>query len=71
MQDLFTLCHTILRRNEVNSIVTDNQKVAVGHVFSTIQQAILKERVTSDLFFSHHHLKKNFKRFICHRDQTD
>lgn len=64
MQDLFARYRNILRRNGLNWII--HQKVAVGHVLSAMQPSVLKDRLTSDLSFSHHHLKKDFKGFLAH-----
>lgn len=66
MQDLSAQYHTILRINGLKWILTDNRKATAGHVLITIQPPILQERLTSDLSFSHLHLKKDFKRFLSH-----
>lgn len=54
MQDLFAKYHTILSRNELKWIITENQKVAVNQVLSAVGTVSLKERLESDLSFSHH-----------------
>lgn len=66
MQDLFTNYHTILVRNGLKWIIKDNQKVAVYHVLSAIRPNSLKERLESDLAFSHHDLRKDFLGFLKH-----
>lgn len=66
MQDLFSQYHTILRRNGLKWIINENQKIAVGQVLSAIQPLVLRDRLTSDLLFSHHHLKKDFPGFMKH-----
>lgn len=66
MQDLFSSYHTILARNGLKWIIDDNQKVAVHHVLCAIRPQSLRERLESDLSFSHHHLKKDFTGFLKH-----
>ena len=66
MKDLFASYYTILSRNGLKWIVTENQKVSVGHVLSAVRPVSLKERLESDLSFSHHHLKKDFNGFLAH-----
>lgn len=66
MQDLFSSYITILGRHGLKWIVTDNQKIAVQHVLSAIRPVSLKDRLESDLSFSHHPLKKDFKGFLKH-----
>lgn len=66
IQDLFASYNTILRNNGLLWIIEDNQKVAVSHVLSAVRPANLKERLESDLEFSHHPLRKDFKGFLQH-----
>lgn len=66
LQDLFASFHKIISRNNLNSIVNDNQKVAVQHVLSAIRPTSLREKLESDLSFSHHSLKKDFHGFLKH-----
>lgn len=66
MQDLFANYHTILSRNGLKWIITDNQKVAVQHGLSAISPASLGDRLQSDLAFSYHPLRKYFKVFLKH-----
>lgn len=66
MQDLFASYHTILVRNGLKWILEDNQKVAVYHVLGAIRPNSLRERLESDLSFSQHELKKDFKGFLRH-----
>lgn len=66
MEDLFSSYHTILARNGLKWIITDNQKIAVRHVLSAIRPTALKDRLQSDLSFSHHELLKNFSGFMNH-----
>lgn len=58
MEDLFTSYHTILSRHALKWIISDNQKVAVQHFLLSIRPNSLRERLESDLSFSHHELKK-------------
>ena len=66
MESLFVSYHKLLRRHGVSWIVKNNQKVAVGHVLSCIKPATLQSRLQSNLEFSHHSLKKDFKGFMKH-----
>ena len=66
MQQLFVQYHTLLSTHGLIWIVTDNQKLAVGHVLSAVKPTALKERLESDLGFSQHQLKKDFKAFMAH-----
>lgn len=47
-------------------MLNSNQKVAVGNVLSAIRPKSLRERLESDLEFSHYQGKKDFKKFIKH-----
>lgn len=51
---LFIKYHSILTKQRLPRIITDNQKLAVAHVLSAIKTAALKDRLESDLAFSHH-----------------
>lgn len=60
MENLFVSYHALIKRHGLSRILEDNQKFAVYHVLSAIRPNILKERLTSDLEFSHHELRKTF-----------
>lgn len=64
MQDLFANYHTILDRHELKWIITENQKVAVLHVLQAVRPATLRDRLESDLSFSHYALRKDFTGFL-------
>lgn len=66
IENLFISYHTLLRRHGLSWLLTDNQKLAVHHVLSAIRPEILRSRLESDLDFSHHHLRKDFKAFMKH-----
>lgn len=66
MQDLFVSYHMILLRHGLKWIVTENQKVAVSHVLQAVPPATLRDRLQSDLAFSHHELRKDFPGFLKH-----
>lgn len=54
MQRLFANYHSLLTENGVKWIIQENQKLAVTHVLSAIRPQPLRERLESDLPFSHH-----------------
>lgn len=66
IENLFVSYHSLLRRHGLSWIIKDNQKIAVYHVLSAIRPESLRSRLESNLDFSHHHLRKNFKSFINH-----
>ena len=66
VQKLFMTYHTILRKNGLAWILKENQKVAVYHVLSAIRPLTFKQRIESDLSFSYHTLKKDFRGFREH-----
>lgn len=66
MKGLFVNYHCLLSQNGVKWIIEENQKLAVSHVFSAIRPQSLRERLESDLSFSHHSLKKDCKNFLKH-----
>lgn len=66
MQTLFADYHSLLAKQGVKWVISDNQKLAVAHVLAAIRPASLRERLESDLAFSHHALKKDFKKFLKH-----
>ena len=53
MQSLFVDYHSLLDRHGLTWIIEENQKLAVAHVLSAIRPVTLRERLTSDLSFSH------------------
>ena len=58
MQSLFANYHSLLSQNGVSWIIE--------HVLSVIQRQTLRERLESDLSFSHDELKKDLKEFLKH-----
>ena len=56
----------ILAKNGLTWFLEKNQKLAVSHVLSAVKPQTLKDRLESDLEFSHHQLKKDFKSFLDH-----
>lgn len=66
MQGLFANYHSLLSQQGVKWIIEDNQNLAVTHVLSATRPQSLRERLESDLSFSHHALKKDFKEFLKH-----
>lgn len=66
MEDLFSSYHTILVLNGLKWIITDNQSIAVHHVRSATRPSTLRDRLQSNLSFSHHELAKNFTGFMKH-----
>ena len=66
MESLFVSYHSLLRRNGLSWLIEPNPKVAVYHVLSAIKPKILHDRLSSDLQFSKHSLKKDFKDFMKH-----
>lgn len=66
MQGLFADYYSILSQQGVKWIIEENQKLAVTHVLSAIRPQSLKERLESDLSFSHHALRKDIKEFLKH-----
>lgn len=57
---------TNLGRHGLKWIISNNQRVAVQHVLSAAWPATLKDRLESNLSFSHHYLQKDFKGFMTH-----
>lgn len=43
-----------------------SEKIAVQHVLSAKKLAKLRNRLKSDLFYSHVHLRKDFRKFFFH-----
>jgi hypothetical protein len=66
MQNLFVSYHTVVRRNSLAWLLTANQKVAFNHALSAVKPETLHTRLSSDLGFAHHNLKKDFKAFMAH-----
>lgn len=66
MQDLFANYHTILSRNGLKWIISDNQKVSMQQLLSEIKPTSLRERLDSDVAFSYHPLPKTFTWFLTH-----
>ena len=66
MQNIFVDYHSILSRNGVSWLVTENEKQAISHVLSAIHPAILKDSIKLDMELSEHELKKDFKGFVKH-----
>ena len=66
MKSLFIQYHSLLAKQGLSWIISDNQKLAVSHVLSAIGPNYLKERLESDLNFSHYNLKKDFNGFLLH-----
>ena len=66
MKSLFIQYHSLLAKQGLSWIISDNQKLAVSHVLSAIRPNYLKERLESDLNFSHYNLKKDFNEFLLH-----
>lgn len=66
MEDLFTDYHTLLSRNGLVWLITDNPKVAVQHVLSAIRPQTLFDRLTADLEFAEYELRKDFSGFLKH-----
>lgn len=66
MQGLFASYHSLLSQNGVKWIIDENQKLTVTHVLSAVRPQSLRERLESNLSFSQHALKKDFKEFLKH-----
>ena len=66
MESLFIAYHGILSRQGVSWVIKENQKLAVSHVLDAIRPIALKDRLSSDLSFSHHEKRKNFQAFMKH-----
>lgn len=66
MQSLFANYHSLLSQNGVKWIIKNIQKLTVTHFLSVVKPQSLRERLVSDLSFSHHALKKDFKKFLLH-----
>lgn len=66
MESLFVSYHALLRRNGLSWLIEANARVAVYHVLLAIKPKILQDRLSSDLQFSKHSLKKDFKEFMKH-----
>ena len=66
MEGLFVSYHSLFSNHAVVWIISDNQKLSVNHVMSSIKPKYLKERLEADLDFSHHMLKKYFNGFRKH-----
>lgn len=64
IENVFITYHALLRRQGLSWIIKENQKVAVYHVLLAIHQTSFKTRFKSDLEFSKHNLRKNFKQFM-------
>lgn len=65
MQSLFANYISLLSQNSVKRIIAENQNFSVTHILSAVKPS-LPERLESDLSFSHHALKKDFKiPFAC------
>lgn len=66
IENLFVAYHSVLRRHGLSWILEDSPKIAVYHVLSGIRPQNLQNRLQSDLDFSHHELRKDFKTFMAH-----
>jgi len=66
MQGLFMSYHKLLRRHGLSWVLKANEKTAVYHVLSAIRPYSLKDRLTDDLDFAKHKLRKDFKGFMAH-----
>ena len=66
IESLFVSHHSPLRRKGLSWPIEANLKVAVYHVLSAMKPKVLHNRLSSDLQFSKHSLKKNFKDFMKH-----
>lgn len=64
MKDLFANYYCILSQQDVRWIVEENKKRAVTHVLSAIHSPSLRERLLSNLSFSHNELKTTSKCFL-------
>ena len=66
MQSLFISYRSLLRQNGLLWVLESSQKIAVQHVLSAIRPKSLCARLSDDLEFSQHHLRKDFKGFMSH-----
>ena len=66
LQALFVQYHCLLIKHVLKWILKGNQKLDVTHVPSKIRPLSLKDRLQSDLDFSHHETKRDFTDFLNH-----
>lgn len=66
MRNLIISYHSILKRHGLAWLVEENKTVAVYHVLSSIRFVPLITRLTSDLDFAQHSLRKAFNGFMKH-----
>lgn len=66
IQNLLMDYHSLLTKQGLKYIVSDNQKLAVSHVLYAICPVPLRTRLQSDLQFSNRDFKKDFNKFLSH-----
>lgn len=64
IESLFVSYHALIRRNGMEWLLKNKQKVCMGQVLSAIQPKSPRERLESDLAFAHYECKKDFKTFM-------
>ena len=60
IESLFVSYHALIRRNGMEWLLKNKQKVCMGQVLSAIQPKSPRERLESDLAFAHYECKKDF-----------
>lgn len=68
MKHLFIDYQTILQNQGIAWLLEENPKVAMPRVFSVVKPAKLCLRLKSDLAFSQHRLRKEFRKLISHAE---
>lgn len=66
MENFFDYYHSLIFRHGLKWNLSENQNVALSNVLSNIRTIALQDRLRSDLNFSHHKLRKNFRLFMKH-----
>ena len=66
MESIFIAYHGIISIHDVSWVNKENQKLAISHVLDAIRPIALKDRLGSDLSFSHYDKRKEFQAFIKH-----
>ena len=66
MKSLFVQYHCLISKHGLKWNLKDNEKFAVTHVLLAMRLPSLKERLRSDLEFTHHETKKDLNEFLNH-----
>ena len=66
IKSLFLDYKTFLRQRKLDSLVTDNPKLATAHIVSLLKPPALKAKIEKDLALSKHELRKQWIPFFKH-----